>query len=151
MKRVLTVVAAIGIALGGYIHFRLWHGVYRHAPVREMFLIDVVLSAFLTIAVFIPRRVFAAAGAVLTGGSLAAIALSRTVGLPTFHGKWTEVGLAPQQSLFGINETLLVIIAESVAFLVCCTLVYLYTQARTPVASGARRRGAKVPEWATPL
>ena len=150
MKRVLTVVAAIGIALGGYIHFRLWHGVYRHAPVREMFLIDVVLSAFLALAVFIPKPAFALAGAALTAGSLVAIALSRTVGLPTFHGKWTEVGLAPQQALFGINETLLVIIAESVALLACLALVTLALRARTSTPATGRRRGA-VPQWATPV
>lgn len=123
MKRVLTVVAAIGIALGGYVHFRLWHGIYHVAPIREMFVFNVVLSAFLVFAVFIPKPVYAAAGAVLSAGSLGAIALSRTVGLPTFHGRWTEIGLSPRgQTLFGIGDTLLVIVAESVVVLACTAL-----------------------------
>jgi hypothetical protein len=157
MKRVFSAMAAIGIALGAYVHFRLWHGVYHRAPIHQMFVLNIVLSAFLAIAVFIPRRVFAAAGGLLAAGSLGALALSRTsFGLPTsLHVRWMEKGLAPSgQTLFGVSDTLLVIIAESVALLACVGVVLATTRAdRAESAPGdARcRRGAPVPQWAMPL
>jgi hypothetical protein len=149
VKRTFAVIAAIGIAIGGYVHFRLWHGVYRHAPIREMFVLNIVLSAVLAVALLVPRRVFAIAGAALAAGSLTALVLSRTVGLPTPHGRWTEIGLAPGQRLFGVNETLLIIVAESVALLACAALVVLAVQSR--VGADGRRRNAPVPPWAVPI
>lgn len=107
-------------------HFRLWHGVYHNAPIKEMFLLNVTVSAFLAVAILIPGRATAFAVAILSGGSLAAIALSRTVGLPTPHGRWKEIGLAPSgQTLFGISDTLLVIVVEAIALLASVALLAL--------------------------
>jgi hypothetical protein len=157
VKRIFALVAVISIAVGGYVHFRLWHGVYRHAPIREMFVANFVASAIVAVAVLLSRRVFAVAGAAISAGSLTALVLSRTVGLPTFHGRWTEIGLAPGQSVLGINETLVVIIAESVALLACASLLVLTFRSRIGV--DGRRRNAPPPqpqwvmppEWAIPL
>ncbi len=155
MKRVFpAAVAAVGIALGGFVHFRLWHGVYHLAPIHQMFVLNIVLSAFLAVAVFIPRRVFALAGAALSAGSLAAIALSRTsFGLPTsLHVRWMEKGLAPAgQTLFGVSDTLLVIIAESVALAACVALVLIIGPRDQTDLRVSRRRGASVPQWAMPV
>jgi hypothetical protein len=149
MRRIFAAVGAGGIAIGGYIHFRLWHGVYRQAPIREMFLLNVALSAVLAVALLIPKRVFALAGAALSAGSLTALILSRTVGLPTPHGRWTEIGLAPGQTLLGVNETLLIIVAESVALVACLALVVLAFRSR--VGADGRRRNAPLPPWAVPV
>jgi hypothetical protein len=150
VNRILTVLAAIGIAVGGYIHFHLWQGVYHHAPIREMFVLNVVVSAFLAIAVLIPTRVAALAGAALAAGSLAALGLSRIASLPTPHGRWSEVGLAPGgQTFFGVSDTLIVIVAEALALVACLAL--LAVRSRNAVATVTRRRSAAVPQWAMPL
>jgi hypothetical protein len=154
MKRLFSVVAAIGIGLGGFVHFRLWHGVYHLAPIHQMFVLNIVLSAFLAIAVFIPRRVFALAGAALSAGSLAAIALSRTsFGLPTsLHVRWMEKGLAPAgQTLFGVSDTLLVILAESAALVACVALIIVTARSDEFGVRFSRRRGTPIPQWAMPL
>lgn len=152
MKRVLIAVAAISIAVGGYVHFRLWHGVYHLAPIREMFLLNVVISAFLAFAIFVPGRVTALAGVALSAGSLGALTLSRTVGLPTPHGRWTETGLAPAgQTLFGISDTLLIIGAESLALLACSALLVIAVRNRTPVVRNGDRRRSQLPQWAMPI
>lgn len=153
MRRVLVGVAAVSIAVGGYVHFRLWHGVYHLAPIREMFVLNVVASAFLAFAILVPGRVTALAGVALSAGSLGAIALSRTVGLPTPHGRWTEVGLAPSgQTLFGISDTALVIGAETLALLACTALVVLAVRrTRTVDGRAGWRRTAARPQWAMPI
>lgn len=144
MRRILAVVATLSIAIGGYVHFRLWHGVYHHAPIREMFLLNVVLSAFFAIAVLIPRRIYALGGAALSAGSLIAIGLSRTVGLPTPHGLWTETGLAPAgQTLFGISDTLLVLIVETVALLTCVALVVVTESVRSGAGANGAAKGRR--------
>jgi hypothetical protein len=150
VKRILAVLAAIGIAAGGYIHFHLWQGVYHHAPIREMFVLNVVVSAFLAIAIFIPTRASALAGAALAAGSLAALGLSRVASLPTPHGRWSEIGLAPGgQTFFGISDTLIVIVAEALALAACLALVAV--RRRHAVGTVTRRRSAPIPQWAMPL
>jgi hypothetical protein len=151
VNRILTVLAAIGIAVGGYIHFHLWQGVYHHAPIREMFVLNVVASAFLAIAVFIPTRIAALAGAALAAGSLAALGLSRVASLPTPHGRWSEIGLAPGgQTFFGVSDTLIVIVAEALALVACLALVAVRSR-RGARGAVTRRRTAPVPQWAMPL
>lgn len=130
MKRAISLIASLSLAAGGYIHFRLWDGVYRHAPIREMFVVNFVLVGVIAIALLASKWFPAAAGAALSAGSLAALALSRTVGLPTPHGRWTEVGLAPRQTLLGVNETLLIIITELVAVLACAAVLMLALRSR---------------------
>ncbi len=149
MKRSFAVVAAIAIAVGGYLHFHLWHGVYRNAPIREMFVVNIVVSALVAVALLIPKPIVAMAGAALTAGSLTALILSRTTGLPTPHGRWTEIGLSPGQTLLGVNDTLLIIIAESVALVACAALLVLAWRSR--VDANGRRRNAPLPEWAVPI
>src|SRR5579872_4767908 len=91
--------AAVFLAIAGYVHFKIWQVEYRHAPVREMFVANWVVSAvvvaLLVVTAFIGTggRWVAAAGFVLAVGSIAAFALSRGPGLPTLHGTFKETGL----------------------------------------------------------
>lgn len=127
-RTALKVVAAVAIAAGGVLHYRLWHGAYRHAPVHELFLANVIVSALVTVALLVPRasRLSALGGLLVAGGSLAAFALSRGPGLPTLHGKWTESGLESSgQTVFGVKAALAVLVVEAVAVVVCLGLLLL--------------------------
>lgn len=130
MKRAISFIASLSLGAAGYLHFRLWAAGYRYAPIREMFVVTFVLAAVIGVALLASKWFPAAAGAALSAGSLTALALSRTVGLPTPHGRWTEVGLAPGQTLLGVNETLLIIIAELVAVVACAAVLMLALRSR---------------------
>ncbi|MDP9074908.1 MAG: hypothetical protein M3N98_12200 [Actinomycetota bacterium] len=142
-NRILTAVAALSLALAGYLHLAIWKGGYRFAPVKEMFLLNVGLSAAVAAAVlFHPRKLTAAAGLALAAGSLVAFGLSRGPGLPTVHGTFTEMGLAPHNVRFlGTGAAAILLAAEAVA-VVCCAAVLL----ARPAAAKAPR-----PSWATPV
>ena len=131
-NRVVTIVAAVAIAVGGYLHWKIWDDAYRHAPVREMFLINVGLSAVLAIALLLrPTKLIAAGGFLLAAGSLVAFALSRGPGLPTFHGKFTETGLQPHNVQFlGQPAAVAVLVAEALA-VICCLGLLVRRTART--------------------
>jgi hypothetical protein len=129
LNKVLVVVAAVGIALSGYVHLRIWQNEYRHAPVREMFLAQVVVSALVAVLLLMTllpgglsriRRGAAAVGALVSLGSLAAFALSRGPGLPTLHGKFKETGLETTRSyVFHLGSAKVILVAEAVAALAC--------------------------------
>jgi hypothetical protein len=123
------VVAAVTIAAGGLLHYRLWHDDgYRHTFVREMFVANIVASAVVTVALLVPRaiRLSALGGVLLALGSLAAFFLSRGPGLPTLHGTWKETGLQPAgDKVFGVKVALVVIVVEAVASTACSALLGL--------------------------
>ena len=124
--------AAALLGLGGYVHFKIWQNEYRHAPVREMFVANWVLSAVLVVALLVlgvrrwragERWVLLAALA-LSLGSLAAFALSRGPGLPTFHGTFKESGLETTASyVFSLGSAKTILVTESLAALVCGALL----------------------------
>jgi len=138
-KRIATIIAAAGIALGGYLHLEIWRGGYRYAPVKEMFLLNVGLSGAVAIALlFHPSRVTAAAGLLLSLGSLAAFGLSRwtAVGLPTLHGTFTETGLNPTNVRFLGGPAAVTLLAAEAVAVICCTAALFLRQGRPAVAQG---------------
>ncbi len=131
MNTVLRVVTAIASIAAGAIHWDIWanHG-YRSAPVRELILASAVLAVALGLLAFLNRRWAALPAAVANALFLAAFAVSRTAELPTLHGPWKEMGLAPEGAeLLGIPTTLLLLVAEGVA-VVCGLASLLFGRAR---------------------
>jgi hypothetical protein len=90
----LTRLLAAGLLLaGGVIHFDLWRGGYRHIPqIGPLFMANFVGSIVLATALVSSRRAtFAVGGIVFAAGSLAALVLSRTVGVFGFtETVWTS-------------------------------------------------------------
>ncbi len=115
---VLRLVAAAAVAYGAYVHFHLWDAYsYRHTPVGDLFIANVVAS-FIAIVLLGVRRWWAPALIVAVSlGSLAAFAISHTVGLPTPSGvTFDESGLQPHGfAIGGVSGVLLMLIAEAVA------------------------------------
>ncbi len=139
--RTLRIVAAVAIALGGFVHLRIWQHEYRHAPVREMFmanwLLSAVIAALLLGTVVLPRALrrmdvlIVMAGLTWSIGTLAAFALSRGPGLPTLHGSFKEHGLettASYVSTWGSAKVTLV--TETVAAIVCAASLNVSVRAR---------------------
>ncbi len=137
-NRIVATVAAVAIALGGYLHLQIWRGGYRYAPVKEMFLLNVGLSALVAIALLVrPGRLSAFGGLLLSAGSLAAFGLSRGPGLPTLHGTFTETGLQPHSVRF-LGQPAAVSVLAAEALVVICTLLLL----------ARRTTAAPAPDWA---
>lgn len=122
--------AAACIAIAGFVHFRIWEHEYRHAPVREMFLANAVVSVVLVVGLAAGiasrrpqrrlQRGMLAAGVLLCLTSLAAFALSRGPGLPTLHGSFKEHGLETTAAyVFGIGSAKVVLVAEAMAAALC--------------------------------
>jgi len=130
-RRIPAVIAALSIAAGGYLHLQIWRGGYRYAPVKEMFLLNVGLSALVALALLIrPNRLTALAGLLLSAGSLAAFGLSRGPGLPTPHGIFTETGLNPTNVRFlGGPAAVTLLAAEALAVITCTVMLLLYRRA----------------------
>jgi hypothetical protein len=90
--RLTRSLASALLLAGGIIHYDLWRGGYRYIPrIGPLFLANFVGSIVLAAAVVISRRAtVAAAGIVFAAGSLAALVLSRTVGVFGFtETVWT--------------------------------------------------------------
>lgn len=144
--RLVGVITAVAIGIGGYLHYDVWHASYRHLPgsyalVKDMFLANVGLSVLVVLALVIsPARLVAVAGLLLSAGSLVAFALSRGPGLPTLHGAFKESGLTPHDVKFlGQPAALIVLVAEGVAVLLCLGLV-LRRSSGDALAGSLRRR-----------
>jgi len=124
-NRIIGAVAAVAVAVGGYLHLEIWRGGYRYAPVNNMFLLNVGLSAVVAIALLVrPSKLTALAGLLLAAGSLAAFGLSRGPGLPTLHGTFTEKGLAPLNVRFlGGPAAVTLLAAEAIAVILCVAML----------------------------
>ncbi len=94
MQRVARSIAAVLVLTGGAVHFDLWRGGYEGIRyIGPLFLANVVVSAVIAVALVVRRnRIILLGGAALALGSLAALALSRTVGLLGFM----ETGWTPE-------------------------------------------------------
>ncbi|MDQ6782092.1 MAG: hypothetical protein M3063_01325 [Actinomycetota bacterium] len=134
--RLVRVLAGVAVLIGGYGHYHLWDVAYRHTPVKELFVIEAIASLVIGIGLVIgPRRLVALGGLGVSVLTLVAFGLSRikSVGVPTFHGKFTETGLQPSNvHVLGVGVALMTLIVEGIALLL--SLVIL---TRTP--SRARR------------
>lgn len=112
--RVLTALASIA---AGVLHWEIWaHHGYRSTPIREMFIASAVTGVAVGAVALIGRPRAAALAVVANIGFLAAFVLSRVSEVPTFHGPWSEMGLAPNDAtLLGVSTTLVLLIAEGAA------------------------------------
>ncbi|MDQ6614189.1 MAG: hypothetical protein M3083_05460 [Actinomycetota bacterium] len=123
-NRIATTLAAVAIAVAGYLHLLIWQGGYRFAPVKEMFLLNVGISGAVAAALFLhPRKLTAGAGLALSLGSLVAFGLSRGPGLPTMHGTFREMALAPQNVRFLGGPAAATLLAAEALAVLCCALV----------------------------
>jgi hypothetical protein len=131
--RILRVIAAAAVVLGGYAHYDLYHSAgSRYTPVGSMFLLDFIAALVIGVLLLIgPRRLAAFFGFGASVLALVAFLLSRGPGVPTFSGKtFKESGLSPQTvHLLGVEIALLVIIVEAVAIVLCAT-VYIVPKRR---------------------
>lgn len=137
-SRIVRLIAAAAVLIGGYAHYHLWDVSYRHAPVKELFVINAIASLVIGIALAIgPRRLAALGGIGLSVLTLAAFALSRGPGVPTFHATFTESGLQPSSvHVLGVGVALVTLIAEGVA-LVLSLVILAWAP---PKAGGQGRR-----------
>lgn len=114
LLRALTAAASIA---AGVLHWDIWaHHGYRATPIREMFAAAAVLGVALGLVALIPKSRAALPAAAASAMFLAAFALSRVGEVPTFHGGWSETGLAPTDAtIIGISTTFLLLLAEAAA------------------------------------
>lgn len=92
--RLTRSLAAVLLLAGGVVHYNLWKSGYRHIPkIGPLFLANFVGAIALAAAVMFSRRAIVTfTGIAFAAGSLAALVLSRTVGVFGF----TETIWTPQ-------------------------------------------------------
>jgi len=120
MNIALRAVTAVASITAGVLHWDIWanHG-YRQAPIREMFVLSAVVGVALGGLALVKHPKAALPAAVANAAFFAAFALSRVSEVPTFHGGWSESGLAPTDAtILGVSTTLLLLVAEGLA-IVC--------------------------------
>ena len=103
--RLTRLLAAVLLLAGGIVHFNLWSSGYRHIPkIGPLFLANFVGSIALAVAVIASRRsTIAIAGIAFAAGSLAALVLSRTVGVFGFTETiWTTQAVKTLASEVGV-------------------------------------------------
>jgi hypothetical protein len=139
-QRVIRVVAAAAIVIGGYSHYHLYkYEGYQHTPVGGMFLLDFISSLVIGALLLVgPRRIVAFLGLGISFLTLLGFVLSRGPGVPTLSGTtFKETGLSPQTvHLLGVEIALLVVIVESVAIVLTSTLLLAHGAETAPVAAG---------------
>ncbi|MEO5680119.1 MAG: hypothetical protein ABIS47_10665 [Acidimicrobiales bacterium] len=121
----LRATAGLASIAAGALHWDIWanHG-YRATPIREMFIASAVVAVVLGLVAVVPKRAAAMPAAVANALFLGAFTLSRVSTVPTFHGKWSESGLAPKDAMIlGVSTTLLLLVAEGLT--VVCGLASL--------------------------
>ncbi len=107
--RLTRLLAAALLLTGGIAHYNLWKSGYRHVPkIGTLFLANFVASIALAAAVMLSRRaIVASAGIAFAAGSLAALVLSRTVGVFGFTETiWTPQAIKTLASEIGAILTL---------------------------------------------
>ena len=93
VTRILSLAAAVAIAVGGYVHFDLYrHGYQSIRNIGVLFALNIVLSAAFTAALTMRTDVYTAVAALLfSAGSFGGFVISRSIGLLGFK----ETGLNP--------------------------------------------------------
>jgi hypothetical protein len=125
MNPLLRGATAVLSIFAGLMHWDIWanHG-YRSTPVRELIIASAVIGVIVGSIAFVNNQRAALPAATANAVFLGAFALSRLAELPTFHGGWSETGLAPTSAdIGGISTTLLIVLAEALA--VVCALASL--------------------------
>jgi len=124
MNKVLRAATALLSIGAGVLHWDIWaHHGYRFTPVREMFVASAGVGVVVGLVALFGR--WAALGAVVANAAfLGAFALSRLSEVPTFHGGWSESGLAPKDAtILGVSTVLVLVVSEGLA--VVCGLASL--------------------------
>lgn len=114
LLRGATALFSIG---AGVLHWDLWtnHG-YRDTPARELIIAAAVIGVVVGLIAFVDRLRAGVPAVAANAVFLVAFALSRVAQLPTFHGGWSESGLAPDSAEFlGAPTTLILVVAEALA------------------------------------
>lgn len=96
MHRIARLAAATFVLAGGYIHFDLWRDGYRAIEyIGPLFVANAVVSVLLVLALLLrPDVRVAVAGVAFSVGSLAALVLSRTIGLLGFTERgWSDMAV----------------------------------------------------------
>ncbi len=96
MERIARLAAAAFVLAGGLIHLQLWQDGYREIPViGPWFVANAVISVALVVALLARANVpVAVASVVFSVTSLAALVMSRTVGLFGFTERaWTDASV----------------------------------------------------------
>lgn len=96
MQRLARLSAAALLLVGGLVHLQLWKGGYRVIPyIGTLFLLNAAASAFIAVALVATASRWVTLPAIgLALGSLAALVMSRTVGLLGFmESAWTPASL----------------------------------------------------------
>ncbi len=117
MNAALRLVAGLASIGAGALHYDIWanHG-YRSTPIREMFIASAVVGVLVGLIAFASKHKAALPLVVANAIFLGAFALSRISEVPTFHGGWSESGLAPESAmLLGVSTTLTLLVAEGLA------------------------------------
>ena len=112
--RLTRLLAAIFLIIGGIVHYNLWRSGYRSIPkIGPLFMANFLGSIGIAGAVMISRRAsIALAGIAFAAGSLAAVLLSRSVGVFGFTEMiWTKEAIITVISELGAIATLAVAVA----------------------------------------
>lgn len=107
--RLTRSLAAVLLLIGGIMHYDLWTNGYRSIPrIGPLFMANFVGSIVLAVAVVVSRRATVTlAGIAFAAGSLAALILSRTVGVFGFSETiWTTQAIQTLASEIGAIATL---------------------------------------------
>jgi len=137
VNTLLRTLAAVASIIAGVLHWDIWanHG-YRQTPIREMFIASAVAGVALGLLAVLPKRWSAIPVVLANAAFLGAFALSRVAEVPTFHGPFSEKGLAPDDAMIvGVSTTLLLLVAEGLAVVL----------GLASVAFGRARRSAPLP------
>ncbi len=126
MNKLLRAAAGLFSIGAGVMHWDIWANQgYRETPVRELFIASAVVGVVVGLLAYVDRQRAALPAAVANLAFLAAFGLSRVTELPTFHGGWSESGLAPTDAMYGgVSTTLLLLLAEALA--VACGLASFF-------------------------
>jgi hypothetical protein len=112
--RLTRLLAAVFLLIGGIIHYTLWTSGYRFIPkIGPLFMANFLASIVLAAAVMMSRRATVGfAGIAFAAGSLAAVLLSRSVGVFGFTEPiWTSQAITTVISEIGAIATLAVAVA----------------------------------------
>jgi hypothetical protein len=113
MERIARLAAAAFVLTGGFIHLQLWQDGYRAIPViGPWFIANAVVSVLLVVALLTRGNVpVAAASVVFSIASLAALVMSRTVGLFGFTERaWTDASVQASAAELGAIVALAVLV-----------------------------------------
>ncbi len=116
MERSTSIAAAVFVLVGGLVHLQLWRSGYRTVPyIGPLFIANVAVSAVLALVVVVRHiRVVTIAGIAFSVASLAALVMSRTVGVFGFtEPAWTDQAIRASTAEIGAIVAFAVLLITS--------------------------------------